>query len=601
MITMLLLTQESVLAEWTGPPNNPPDGNITFEFVHNPMAEDLDLGNNDLINGGTASFSGNVQVGTLNGEVPVFGSGDVSNPMTGNLDAGNYNITNLDLLSTNRLNIKTAPLNIIGSLSHDNEEKWAFGATAGKNMSSQGNNGYTYGLYAQTSSNSGSNPSYAVYAISNNLGGTAILADATSGWAGYFRGLVGIEGKTKIIGPPGDEGMIEIGGVNTEANRQGSIAIGVQSTVNGRYSTAIGYGVDIIDPAFRSMVLGNGINVSGSYSLGIGLDATDRQVTDDNVMSIMGGNVGVNVLNPNWNLEVNGTIYSRSDTMTPIIGWGVSGSDFANSGVTGVGDIGVYAFGDNVGLYADGKYGAIIRGTVPTSIDPPDDPSDLPSYNPISRLFGVEQILADVNTPAALGSVTIGGYIGGGTLEAAGLGICSLSGEKAWEMDGVNDYDYYTYCQDSSGTNNYAGFFAGDVYLKDGSLQIYGDLDSSNENLIYANTSSAVSGSHLIKLQQAGSDKFKVNKDGDGYFAGDLVTDSLNLADGSLFLNKDSAYIDFQGGGASGPTCKSGSEGIVYYFSNYNALCICRGADGWSNLIHDEPDGECTNGAYHPH
>ena len=104
----------------------------------------------------------------------------------------------------------------------------------------------------------------------------------------------------------------------------------------------------------------------------------------------------------------------------------------------------------------------------------------------------------------------------------------------------------------------------------------------------------------MIKLQQAGIDRFKVNKDGDGYFAGDLTADSLTLADGSLLLNKHSAYIDFNGGGASGPSCKSGSEGIMYYFSNYDALCVCQGATGWTNLIPGEPDGKCTNGTWTP-
>ncbi|MBT4349679.1 hypothetical protein HOD19_02785, partial [bacterium] len=46
MAMLLLIAQTTVFAQWEGPPNNPPDGNITFEYVQNPMADDLYLGGN---------------------------------------------------------------------------------------------------------------------------------------------------------------------------------------------------------------------------------------------------------------------------------------------------------------------------------------------------------------------------------------------------------------------------------------------------------------------------------------------------------------------------------------------------------------------------
>jgi hypothetical protein len=564
---LILLSQATVFAQWQGPPDNPPEGNIEFNFLENPMTENLDLAGYDVVDVGT--------------------------------------------LTTDQLVITVGTLDITSPPALSGEEEWAFGATAGKSMV---NNSYTYGVYAKTLPNSGGNPSYAVYGISNNNGGVGVLGVGNSGWAGYFRGPVGIEGKTKIRA--GGEGIIEVGGSSTEANGEGSMAFGFYSTVDGRFSTAIGYGLGITDTALRSMALGNTINVGGDYSLGIGLDAIEREVTADNVLSIMGGNVGINVLDPSKRLQIDGSASIQNGYLwaentgpkTAIMGVAEYGEN--SVGVQAYGNTGVFAAGETLGLYAYGYYGALAQGATVSSYIPPDpdDPFGPPVDDgamPIT-LFGINSALADVGSydPYTVGLVTTGGFSGGG-LGAAGLGLCAISGANAYDLDQASDTDYYSYCQDLNGKNNYAGFFDGDIYVRDGdlhtedgSVQLSDRLLNSNQNLIYGNAINAVNGTHLIKLQYAGNDKFKVDRNGIGYFSGALTADSLTLEKDGLVMSDESAFIDFAGGGDEGPSCKAGSEGILYYFSNYNALCVCRGVNGWTNLIPGEPGGKCTNGFY---
>ena len=225
-------------------------------------------------------------------------------------------------------------------------------------------------------------------------------------------------------------------------------------------------------------------------------------------------------------------------------------------------------------------------------------------------LFGINSALAEVGSydPYSIGLVTLGGY-SGGALGAAGLGICAISGANAYDLNQAGDTDYYTYCQDTNNKNNYAGFFDGDVYFRDSSLQVHGNLTASNQNLIYGNAASAASGSHLIKLQRGGSTKFRVDRNGNGYFSGSLSAGALSVSSvasagdvtaRNFILNHEASYLDFGGGGQQGQDCKSDNKGMVYYFSRYDVLCVCDG-DKWKSLMNDVKDnGYCSNTPYTP-
>jgi hypothetical protein len=93
-------------------------------------------------------------------------------------------------------------------------------------------------------------------------------------------------------------------GHNAEASETGSMAIGTNSIAKGITSTAIGNEATAIGDL--STAIGNTIIVEGEYSVGIGLDISSHTVTPDNVMSIMGGNVGIGKTAPSYLLDVSG-------------------------------------------------------------------------------------------------------------------------------------------------------------------------------------------------------------------------------------------------------------------------------------------------------
>ena len=107
-------------------------------------------------------------------------------------------------------------------------------------------------------------------------------------------------------------------GVNTIASGAASTAFGSATNASGDYSTSFGYAT-IADGNY-STVFGNGIIVNGDNSFGIALDNTGYTVTDNNVMSIMGGNVGIGTTAPSRPLHVvgNSEAAARFTLYTPL-------------------------------------------------------------------------------------------------------------------------------------------------------------------------------------------------------------------------------------------------------------------------------------------
>jgi hypothetical protein len=219
------------------------------------------------------------------------------------------------------------------SASSPGEIQRAFKATAGKSFAA---NTYTYGLYATTLSNSGAYPSYAVAGISDNAGGVGVYGVGTAGWAGYFSGPVGINGAVTLGSGTTASGSYSLAagdsstasgadsvalGFATEASGTDSFvtgnesyasgfaahALGMYATASGSFSGALGYSV--VASGDYSTALGSGITVSGTDSVGIGLDySTPATITGNNVLAIMGGDVGIGV-DPSYKLHLVGDYY----------------------------------------------------------------------------------------------------------------------------------------------------------------------------------------------------------------------------------------------------------------------------------------------------
>ena len=97
-------------------------------------------------------------------------------------------------------------------------------------------------------------------------------------------------------------------GYNTYAGGDVSTAMGMLTCANGLYSTAMGRST--YANGHDSTAMGNSIKVNGNYSIGIGLNYYTPMwlVNAKNVMSIMGGNVGIGTTDPQSALHVNGAI-----------------------------------------------------------------------------------------------------------------------------------------------------------------------------------------------------------------------------------------------------------------------------------------------------
>ena len=94
---------------------------------------------------------------------------------------------------------------------------------------------------------------------------------------------------------------------NTKASGTQAVAFGSISSANGDVSVA--FGKFVAANGTNSFVAGRDVQVDGDYSFVIGLRNQNKTiVTASNVMVVVGGNVGLNVIDPQERLEVDGAI-----------------------------------------------------------------------------------------------------------------------------------------------------------------------------------------------------------------------------------------------------------------------------------------------------
>ena len=119
-------------------------------------------------------------------------------------------------------------------------------------------------------------------------------------------------------------------GLETIASNASSTAMGQRTTASGIASTAMGMKTEA--SGYDSTAIGHSIKVDGDFSVGIGLSNTPYTVSDRNVLSIMGGIVGIGTTNPSSHLEVDGIIHSSR------VGFKFPDGTFQSTAFTGEGN-----------------------------------------------------------------------------------------------------------------------------------------------------------------------------------------------------------------------------------------------------------------------
>ncbi|MFH1100643.1 MAG: hypothetical protein V1726_01210 [Methanobacteriota archaeon] len=95
-------------------------------------------------------------------------------------------------------------------------------------------------------------------------------------------------------------------GSQTTASGECSTAMGYSTTADGACSTA--FGGDTVANGNWATSMGRKIIVDGNYSFGIGMTDLPYTISEDKVLSVMGGKVGINTVNPSEELEIVGDV-----------------------------------------------------------------------------------------------------------------------------------------------------------------------------------------------------------------------------------------------------------------------------------------------------
>ncbi len=274
-ILSLIFVQQKVLSAWQAPGAGPGDNADISIPLTVGSDNNVDVADNNLINVNDLR----VETLTATTSVNILGTLTADTFNTSNLGVSDLTIPygsgqgTVDIVASNSsIDLTAANAVMIGTITQAG--LFSAGIASG--------GGTSYGLYADTNASSNSFNSYAVAAVSNNAGGTALYGLANAGWAGYFSGPVGVAGSAAF-------------GNNSTANGLYGFAAGHSAAADGDYSLALG-----------------AITVSGADSVGINLDDTASQTfSQANSMSIMGGNVGIGSLTPAHKLDLLGDYYQE--------------------------------------------------------------------------------------------------------------------------------------------------------------------------------------------------------------------------------------------------------------------------------------------------
>ncbi len=125
-------------------------------------------------------------------------------------------------------------------------------------------------------------------------------------------------------------------GEDSTASAINAVAIGRDTTASGVSSVALGK--DTTASGYNAFCHGRGMTVSGDYSFGIALESNSDTVSQDNTMVVMGGKLGIGVVDPDVLLEIFGTSTQLKLSH--------NAADYATFTVADTGDLTIATVGD---------------------------------------------------------------------------------------------------------------------------------------------------------------------------------------------------------------------------------------------------------------
>ncbi len=215
----------------------------------------------------------------------------------------------------------------VGAMSWDEANIGIVSVASGVHTTASGNYGATaMGYFTTASGNYGATAMGYFTTASGDDGATALgsRTDASGNYGatamGYSTTASGDNGVTAMgysTTASGTTGATAMGYFTTASGTTGATALGSHTTASGfEGATALGSRTDA-SGNYGATAMGRNIEVSGNTSVGINLygDSTARTVAEDNVFVVMGGNVGIGLVDPAHQLDIEGTFRTGANML----------------------------------------------------------------------------------------------------------------------------------------------------------------------------------------------------------------------------------------------------------------------------------------------
>jgi len=344
---------------------------LGHETVSNGSYGAIAIGRGTVSSGGYGSLASGYRTIASGGSATAFGQNSEATGDYG-LAGGYYSIASGDLGAV--------------ALGYLTNASGNYSFAGGYNTTANGSSGVAFGLSSAAKGDGGS-VALGYYATASGWDGATALGRETT--------ASGSNGATALgyyATASGWDGAVALGEGSIASGNSGVLAAGYQTTASGNYgATALGFNTTASGD-YGAIAMGRNIEASGESTFAVGLDGTFYSISQNNVMAIMGGNVGIGTPTPGELLDVNGSINVSSvsdvcitggNCLSAIIGanqeidqnvnttgspffLSINVSDWSNVSITEsqISDLGSYLSSESDPLWTANQSNYIVKDTV---------------------------------------------------------------------------------------------------------------------------------------------------------------------------------------------------------------------------------------------